>query len=79
VVCRGVLGRVVLRMSSSGGTWGLASYTLIRVFVAMGMRVMPPLLSQTRLPGTSVHDVWPAALEFDVVGASTSSFSESTT
>lgn len=69
----------MLRMSSSGGTWGRASWTLIRVFVIMGMRVMPPLLSRTRLPGTCVRDVWPAALEFDVVGASTSSLSESTT
>jgi hypothetical protein len=79
VVRSGVLGGVVLRISSSGNSWGMAaSWTLTRIFVAMGTRRTPPLLSRTRLPGTCVHGVWRGAFGFNVVSISSSSLSEST-
>jgi hypothetical protein len=78
VVRSGVLGGVVLRISSSGNSWGMSSWTLTRIFVAMGMRRTPPLLSRTRLPGTCVRGVWRGAFGFNVVSTSSSSLSEST-
>jgi len=74
VLCCGVLGGVMLRISSS---MGMVSWTWICVFVAIGTRRMPPL-SRTRLPGTCVHGVGRGAFGFNVVSTSSSSLSEST-
>jgi hypothetical protein len=74
----GVLGGVVHRISSSVNTWGIVSWTLTRIFVAMGPRRTKALLSRTRLPGTCVRGVWRGAFEFNVVSTSSSSLSEST-
>ncbi len=78
VVCSGVLGGVVPRISSSVNIWGMASWMLTRIFVAIGTRRTPPLLSRTRLPGTCVRGVWRGAFGFNVVSTSSSSLSEST-
>jgi hypothetical protein len=78
VGCGGVLGGVVHRISSSVSTGGVVSWTLNRIFVAIGTRRTPPLLSRTRLPGTWVRGVWRDAFEFNVVSTSSSSLSEST-
>jgi hypothetical protein len=78
VVRGGVLGGVVHRISSSVSTGVVVSRTLTCIFVAIGTRRTPPLLSRTRLPGTWVRGVWRGAFEFNVVSTSSSSLSEST-
>ena len=55
----------------------MASWTLVRIFVATGTRRKPPL-PRTRLPGTCVRGVWRGSFGFNVVSTSSSSLSEST-
>jgi len=78
VVGGGVLGGVVLLISSSGGSFGVAPWALVHIGLAMGTRRKPPLLSRTRLPGTCVRGVWRGPLGFSVV-STPPSLSESTT